>query len=69
MEQISNNQIAKVYHCKEKETGINYVIKKVNMMLKRMKITNNKGEDTILKRINELAIRNTVKMVKSWKED
>ena len=38
-------------------------------MLKRMKLSNNKGEDTVLKRINEYLVRNTVKMVTSWKED
>ena len=69
MEQLSNNQLAKVYHCQEKETGNNYVVKKVNMRKKRLKIENNRGEDTILQRINEFAVRNTVKMVSSWKED
>jgi hypothetical protein len=39
------------------------------MKQKRIKIENNRGENTILRRLNEFSVRNTVKMVGSWKED
>jgi len=66
---VTKGIFSKVYFCKEKATGADFVIKKVNLHNKRHKLCNNDGEDRIYAKLQELKIRNTVKLIKSWKED